>query len=359
MKVIEFVAPRVVGPWLLLALCAPAFAQAPADLTGEWQCGRQARAQLSQRTPGPGGDRYRVVLGDRRGEARFDGTDLRLRWDPRPVTTGLVGVVSGAETTDVATVDSVVSYRLVPGFSNGRRYRAATPTEGFPVELARAPRVPAILIGVNDYDAPGNGDLGGCVQDARSFGAFLRGRFGSRVKATLLADRPNDRWHVRWPDVAARLARASTDPYDHLYFYYSGHGSPGSLYFPKGPVTGAQLAAGINGAAAKNVYVVLDSCYAGSMAQELLAGVSADKNLLLALAVKPDQVAYECQTGICPPERPVGGVFTQWLLREMGAARNDRNRDGLVSWREALAQASKRIRVDLKMSPVFRMRAAR
>jgi hypothetical protein len=358
MKVIEFVARRLLGLALAVTLGASAaLAQGRPDLTGEWLCGRQARAQLSERTRGADGDRYRVVLGDRRGEARFDGTDLRLRWEASPVTTGLVGVVAGAEAAEVAPVGSVVSYRLAPGFANGRRYQATTPSQGFPAELARAPRVPAILIGVNDYD--GNGDLGGCVQDARSFGVFLRGRFGSRVKAQLLADRPNDRWHVKWPDVAARIARASTDPYDHLYFYYSGHGSPGSLYFPKGPVTGAQLATAINGAAAKNVYVVLDSCFAGSMAQDLLAGISADKNLLLALAVKPDQVAFECQTGICPPERPVGGVFTQWLLREMGAPRNDRNRDGLVSWREALAQASTRIRADLKMNPVFRMRAAR
>ncbi len=354
MKVIEFSAVALV---LGLLVSSAAHAQAPADLTGEWSSGRQVKVRLSGRTRSDDADRYRVVVGDRSGEATFDGVDLRLRWDARTASSGLVGVLSGDRVADAAPVGSVVTYRLAPGFTNGRRYRATTPTPGFPPELARAPRVPAIVIGVDDYD--GNGDLGGCVQDARSFEAFLRGRFGSRVRAQLLADRPNDRWHVRWPDVAARIARASTDPYDHLYFYYSGHGSPGALYLPKGPVTGAQLAAAINGAAAKSVYIVLDSCFAGSMVQDLLAGISADKNLLLALAVKPDQVAYVCQTGICPPERPTGSVFTQWLLREMGASRNDRNRDGLVSWREALAQASTRIRADLKMNPVFRMRAAR
>ena len=42
-----------------------------------------------------------------------------------------------------------------------------------------------------------------------------------------------------------------------------------------------------------------------------------------------------------------------------GAPRNDKNRDGLVSWREALGQAATKIKADLKMNPVFRMRAAR
>ena len=240
-----------------------------------------------------------------------------------------------------------------------------------PTSLALASNVHGVIVGVDDYG--GAADLEGCEEDAKAMWGFLSQHFGpQRTRLSLLTDTRADGRTLSWSTVDAALQRAGrhAQPEDYLYLYYSGHGNRRGLALPGGEtVDGARLAASLSKVKAGHVFVILDSCFSGALIAPLHRALDASKRLFVLTAVSASETAKTCQVGpnACPVNKSGGSVFTSWLLRAMRDRKNDRNRDGWVSWREALNSAGASIanvalramhpslasRVALDMTPQF------
>jgi len=129
----------------------------------------------------------------------------------------------------------------------------------------------ALVIGINRYQHLPN--LGTAVNDARAVAAVLQNQYGFRV-TTLLeqqATRDNIVHHLN-------KLREQIDNTDHLLIYYAGHGYfdnqaekaywqpvDAEKYEDTHWIIADRITSSIKGNAAKNVLVVSDSCYSGTL----------------------------------------------------------------------------------------------
>ena len=92
--------------------------------------------------------------------------------------------------------------------------------------MPTSPSKRALVIGINYFGT--SDELGGCVNDAATMAAILRGK---SYAVTVLCDRPSDpKWTRADAPTGANIRRAmmhliaATHPGDTLYIHYSGHG---------------------------------------------------------------------------------------------------------------------------------------
>lgn len=214
---------------------------------------------------------------------------------------------------------------------------------GLPVQAEEtAGKVRCLVVGLDDY---ATSPLDGCVADATAMKSFLGRHFGpERTSVKAILDPRKSPQTVSAQSVLDGIKQIAgmSKSEDYFVFYYSGHGSSdGSLALPNGTISPKALAIALSSVRAKLVTVILDSCHAGHHCAEIDTAFK-NRSFVAVLAVKGDQTAKTCAFAdgeVCPTSSAKGSVFTRWLLLAMHDKKNDRNGDGLVSWREALQKA--------------------
>ncbi|MBI4635421.1 MAG: caspase family protein [Candidatus Rokubacteria bacterium] len=238
-------------------------------------------------------------------------------------------------------------------------------------ELAARPgKRHALLVGVDEYRRTGDGGLPRlkfAVRDARAVERVLATAGGFPSDAvTVLEDRSATRERVV---EALRALRGRVREEDSVVIYFSGHGSVGNgddsrpHYFlvphdghladlARTALMDDLLEELIGQLAARQVVVILDTCYAGAGAGAIrVRGVTnpgvttrpparplieASAGRVLLSASKPDQVAFE-------DAQRAAGVFSSFLVEGLAGAA-DLDGDGAITVLELFQWVSPRVR---------------
>jgi len=131
----------------------------------------------------------------------------------------------------------------------------------------------ALIIGINDYEAPAIPDLETAITDATAIARVLKEKYGFKVK--LLLDREATRESVY--KELRRLA-TSTESDDSVLIYFAGHGDLDRTYddgwwIPADAVAGnpvtyldnVQVQKAMRSMKARHVLLISDSCYSGTL----------------------------------------------------------------------------------------------
>ncbi len=149
------------------------------------------------------------------------------------------------------------------------------PTVAF---LPQIERKVAVMIGVNDYADPDVPSLDTALPDAQAVGAQLQDQFGYTVRPVPNATRA---------DIVTTLNQLAREvgPNDSVTVYYAGHGylnektgagywipADGKASSPANWISNRDITRLLGNIPAKQVLLVSDSCYSGSLAKEVLTG---------------------------------------------------------------------------------------
>jgi hypothetical protein len=211
------------------------------------------------------------------------------------------------------------------------------------VPATAQPGAYALVIGVEKYrDVP---SPTGARADAERFAALLRSTLGI----------PSDHVHVALDDRASKgdieksfdWVKSTVPAGSRIYFYFSGHGAPdpstgtsfllpydGDPKYLDGTAIKLQtVLARLEESKAKEVLAIVDSCFSGAGGRSVLpAGTrplvrvqepTLTAKIALFSAASGAEVSGSGSSG--------GGVFTETLLRGLGAGLADTNGDGLIS----------------------------
>ncbi len=132
------------------------------------------------------------------------------------------------------------------------------------------------------------------------------------------------RGHVATADQLLAAFLSAGQP-EHLVFYFSGHGGPHGLALADGQLSYENLSALIGLADATNVFVILDSCSAGSALGQFkeasVGGVGMPPHWaeVLANATPGTRLVFSTGAGRAAGESSElrGGVFTHYFLRAL------------------------------------------
>jgi hypothetical protein len=215
---------------------------------------------------------------------------------------------------------------------------------------ARAPRVVALVVGIDDYSDPDIADLRYAEADARAFAEFLksdRSPIRNPDDVVLLVGERATTREIR-SQLDEHLIRNAAHPEDMALLYFAGHGfSMGSKTFLTGVDTeherlrstglrATELREFLDDIGAGRKVLIADACHSGGLpglrgANEVNAGLAGD---LAATGTVSFLASSEHQLSVESPE--LGhGVFTWALLRGLeGQADRQGNRDGRVSAKE-------------------------
>lgn len=243
------------------------------------------------------------------------------------------------------TVAAPTTPAVVPAPASPASAPPSTPPWAVPVKRgAPQPNAYALVIGIEKYrDVP---SPTGARTDAQRFAELATTSFGvPRANVVLALDD-----HASKGDLAKHLAwlDANVPAEGRIYLYFAGHGSPdpsqGTAYLlpydgdPKLLASSAyrvdDLLATLSRTKAKEVFAFVDACYSGAGGRSVLPpGARA-----LAKVVEPTVAAKQAlfsgaradEISGPVPGQPIG-LFTQMLVRGLGAGEADVDGDGNVS----------------------------
>lgn len=225
------------------------------------------------------------------------------------------------------------------------------PDESVPILPAR--RVYGVFIGISDYG--GRGDLPFCADDAIAMHRTLRDQFGMRAEdAVVLTDQKAT---IESFEKAMKNIVAKASPADTVLFFYSGHGGQvqrddfdaqdpdgkdETLVLYDGEITDDRFAELIDPLQAGTAVFMLDSCYAGGFAKDLISKpgrmglFSSEEDVLSMVASK----------------FKAGGYMSMFVREAMGEKRDDAdlNRDKVLTAHELSHYVSKRYREVVKQA---------
>ncbi|MEM9019626.1 MAG: caspase family protein [Planctomycetota bacterium] len=225
------------------------------------------------------------------------------------------------------------------------------PEEIVPVLPAR--RVYGIFIGISDYN--GSGDLPFCADDATTMHRALRDQFGMRPEdAFILTDQKATVENI---EAALQAVVEKASPADTVLFFYSGHGGQverdgfdaldpdakdETLAVYDGEITDDRFAQLIEDLDAGTALFMIDACYAGGFAKDLISRpgrmglFSSEEDVLSMVASR-----FEA-----------GGYMSMFIREAMGEKRDeaDLNRDKILTAHELSHYVSKRYREVVKQA---------
>lgn len=212
-------------------------------------------------------------------------------------------------------------------------------------------RVLGVFIGIAEYPN-GEGDLARCDVDAQRMYDLLRENYGMTLEdSALILNAGATRAAVR--EALERIGGQATAD-DMLVFFYSGHGSlfegptqpsdPDGLHetitLVDGDLIDDQLADLINASAAGTALIVLDSCYSGGFAKDVVSapgrmGIFASEEDVLA------QVAEDYEAG---------GYLSRFIVDALLEQRStaDRDKDSQLSAFELCHYLGERYRDEVR-----------
>lgn len=208
---------------------------------------------------------------------------------------------------------------------------ASAPTS--PFGTGEAPqRVRGVFVGISDY--PGNSDLRFTSEDARLLHGVFAGQARRAEDLVLLVDEDATRERTR---AEIRRLAGESGPDDLLVIFFSGHGvqiprtrapSPAdpdaldeAIWLYDGPIFDDELSALIGPTGAGVTMVVLDACYSGGFAKDVIAQpgrlgfFSSEEHVTSSLATQ-----YEA-----------GGFLARFMVDGLSEAKADRSGDGRIS----------------------------
>jgi hypothetical protein len=226
---------------------------------------------------------------------------------------------------------------------------------------APQPNAYAVIVGIEHYE--GLPPPVGARRDAQ--------RFQRLVQQTLGV--PEAHVHISIDDHATKgaierdiaWARTNVAKGGRVYFYYSGHGAPdpstGSAFVlpvdadPKflneTAILLSDLVTRLGAGPAKDVIVILDSCFSGAGGRSVLAPgvrplvrvreVSPGSNVALLTAATDSEIAGPASDG-------TSGLFSSYVLRGIGGAQADANGDGQITLQELFDWVKFRVARDAK-----------
>lgn len=311
-----------------------------------------------------------VVEGDRFGDVYpFEttaGTRIRARmsseaFDPVFLLRRPDGSVETYDDQEAGSSDAVIDLETT---QDGRHELVATSFDsgetgryqlsfglGDAAALNKGPRIRGVFVGVADYP-DGVGDLERCDVDAQRLHSLLIERYGMLADdSALLVNR-----EATVEGVRAALARVggASGPDDLLIFFFSGHGDQiagepdaadpdgkhEALSLVDGELDDDALAALINASGAGTAMVVIDACYSGGFAKDVVSapgrmGIFASEEDVLA------QVAESFEAG---------GYLSRFLIDALFQRRDeaDLDRDQALSAFELCHHLGERYRDEVR-----------
>ncbi|MEW6542977.1 MAG: SUMF1/EgtB/PvdO family nonheme iron enzyme [Nitrospirota bacterium] len=226
------------------------------------------------------------------------------------------------------------------------------------IQEFQQPDAYAVVIGISQYREEVIPKVAYAVQDAQAVAKLLETQAGiPRSHIRLLTDAKATGNDLR---TVSQWLRMRVKPESVVYVYYAGHGTPdpktgdaflvpwdGHPDYPDGLYPLKALYESLNALPAKQVLVLLDSCFSGSVGRSLLAKgarpmVLSLENPLLA-AGKVVVLAASTGTQISSDYDKAGhGLFTYALLTGLhGEA--DQDKDGLVTLKELYPYVRKQV----------------
>lgn len=218
-----------------------------------------------------------------------------------------------------------------------------------PERIFAQPNAYAVVIGISQYREEVIPKVAYAVRDAQTVAALLETQSGiPKSHIRLLTDAKATGNDLR---SIGDWLRMRVKPDSIVYVYYAGHGTPdpktGEAYlvpwdghpdFPSGLYPLQELYATLNNLAAKDIVVMLDSCFSGATGRSVLAKgarpmvlsvesrFTAFKNVVVLAASTGNQISSDS-------EKSGHGLFTHSLLLGLlGAA--DTDHDGVVTLSE-------------------------
>jgi hypothetical protein len=322
-------------------------------------------------------DTYLLVRCDRDSSVEFDNDDLQD-------DTGHSQIIFEAPTTGTYTI-GVTSYapretgryelsirvdaaaaaeqapgqgRTSPGESSLRRRQPGT--QGglhAPRGGDGQPRLLGLFVGISDYPGEGN-DLAYCDQDAVNLHEVMQREFGMRSHDAVVLT--NDSATVQNVLEALDQLGQSARPQDTLVFFYSGHGGQTqgssqpadpdgiheSLNLYDGEIADDEFARSFNASSAGTALVMLDSCFSGGFAKDV---VSVDGRMGI-FSSEEDVVS------MVPGTLPAGGYLSSFLVDALSSdrGRSDLNGDNALTAHELSHYLGERYRDDVRSGGIFK-----
>lgn len=181
---------------------------------------------------------------------------------------------------------------------------------------AATARTYIVSVGIADY--PGSeSDLVLASSDARALSALFNGN--NQASAKTLTDRAATKEAVLQA-IKSQFAKATAG--DQVVFFFSGHGTPGSIQCYDGGLTYSRIAKAMSGCKAGSKAVFIDACHSGSLRQGNKKPDTSvkKKNIMFFLSCRDNEYSVEFPT-------MKNGVFTTCLIAALsGKADSDRNR---------------------------------
>jgi len=201
----------------------------------------------------------------------------------------------------------------------------------------------AVVIGIADYIyfSQRTGDLNFTVEDARKFYQYLLSNESGRVPAeniSLMLNRTATRSAIIRE---CKRLFLQADANDRIFFFFSGHGSPGCFVPADATKSGDNmlyhddLKALFRMSSANVKMIFADACFAGSIRTKALTtqsdkneqiGKGTQKEIAIMLSCADDQVSFE-YPGLKQ------GVFSYYLIRGL-QGKADKNSDKQVTMSE-------------------------
>ncbi len=219
------------------------------------------------------------------------------------------------------------------------------------------PRMLGVFVGISDY--PGtDSDLNYCDQDAVNLHNVLQREFGMHSDDAALLT--NDEATVENVVAALRELGQRARPQDMLVFFYSGHGgqSMGStqsadpdgmhetLALYNGELIDDDFAEMFNASPAGTALVMLDSCFSGGFAKDV---VSVDGRMGIFSSEEDVQ-------SMVPSNIEAGGYLSSFVVDALSSDRNrsDLNNDRQLTAHEFSHYLGERYREDVRSGGVFK-----
>ena len=211
---------------------------------------------------------------------------------------------------------------------------------------APQPHAFALIVGIDQYrDVPA---ATGARRDAEEFARLARTALGIPADHTQVAlgDRATKsdiEKHIEW-------LNANVPAGGNLFFFFSGHGAPdpssGTPYVLPYDGDAKNLARtalrvddvmrSLSGTKAKNVIVLLDSCFSGAGGRSVLPPGTRPLVRVKEAPASARLAVFSAASGaeISGPARNGGGLFTTVVLQALGKGRADIDGDGQITLQE-------------------------
>ncbi len=219
------------------------------------------------------------------------------------------------------------------------------------------PRILGVFVGLSDYPGDGN-DLSYCDQDAVNLHNVMQSEFGMQPQDSALFT--NHEATVQNVMAALDELGGQARPQDMLIFFYSGHGGQSSgstqtadpdgihetLSLYDGDILDDEFAQSFNASPAGTALVLLDSCFSGGFAKDV---VSVDGRMGIFSSEEDVQsmVAGSLQAG---------GYLSSFLVDALSSDRDHSDLDGdrRLTAHELSHYLGERYREDVRSGGVFK-----